>query len=143
MIDWIERLTSGRPALSPEKSRFGRTACGIVLVSSALAFISSRIVAGGQQTTSPIPSGQLSFGAFTASFVPDGTFTLEGKGWPPFNGSWKADGGQIELLVPKGADGCDGPGRYRFRVDDRHVTFDLVSDGCEPRRMILDRSTWG
>ena len=59
-----------------------------------------------------------------------------------FNGSWKADGGQIELLVPKGIDGCDGPGRYRFRVEDRRVTFDLVSDDCEPRRMILDRSTW-
>jgi outer membrane protein assembly factor BamB len=143
MTDWIERLTAGQPVLSPEKSSLGRTACGIVLVSAALAFISSRVVSGGQQTTSPIPSGQLSFGTFTARFVPDGTFTLEGEGWPSFNGSWKADGGQIELLVPKGADGCDGPGRYRFRVDDRHLTFDLVSDGCEPRRMILDRSTWG
>src|SRR4030088_2467504 len=74
----------------------GRTACGVVLVSSALAFISSRTVSGGQQTTSPIPSGQLTFGAFTARFVPDGTFTLEGQGWPAFNGSWKTDGGQIE-----------------------------------------------
>src|SRR6267378_3257584 len=102
MMDWIGRLTAGRLVLSPEESRFSRTACGIVLVSSALAFNSSWIVSGGQQTTSPIPSGQLSFGAFTARFVPDGTFVLEGQGWPAFNGSWKADGGHIELLVPKG-----------------------------------------
>jgi outer membrane protein assembly factor BamB len=132
-----------------------RTVCAIVLVSSALAVLSSRIVSGGQETTSPLPSGQLSFGAFTARFVPGpstlpstplrpgGTFTLEGEGWPPFKGSWTADDGQIELLVPKAADGCDGPGRYRFRVDGRRLTFDLISDGCEPRRMILDRSTWG
>ena len=138
-------------ALLPQMSSSSRRACGIVLVSSALALIPSRIMSGGQQTTSPLPSGQLSFGAFTARFVPDpstplragGTFSLEGEGWPAFRGSWKADGGQIELLVPKGADGCDGPGRYRFRIDGRRLTFDLVSDGCEPRRMILDRSTWG
>jgi outer membrane protein assembly factor BamB len=114
-------------------------------------------MAGGQQTTSPLPSGPLSFGAFTAQFVPGpstelragpstelraGTFTLEGQGWPAFKGSWKAEAGQIELLVPQGVERCDGPGRYRFRVDGRHLTFDLVTDGCEPRRMILDRSTW-
>ena len=131
-------------------SGFRPTACGIVLVSSALAFTPFRIVARGQQTASPLPPGELSFGAFTARFASDGpstslgagTFTLDGEGWPAFKGSWKADGGQIELLVPKGAPGCDGPGRYRFRVDDRRLTFDVVSDGCEPRRMILDRSTW-
>ena len=72
----------------------------------------------------------------------DGTFTLEGEGWPAFKGTWKADGGEIELLAPNGPNGCTGPGRYRFRVDDRRLSFDLVSDDCAPRRMILDRSTW-
>ena len=72
-----------------------RTAGGIVLVSGALAFIPSRIVSGGQQTTSPLPSSELSFGAFTARLVPDGTFTLEGEGWPAVKGIWKADSGQI------------------------------------------------
>jgi outer membrane protein assembly factor BamB len=118
-----------------------RTVCWIVLVSGAI--IPSRIVSGGQQTVSPLPLGQLSFGAFTARFIPGGTFTLEGEGWPAFKGSWKADGGEIELLAPNGPHGCDGPGRYRFRADGRRLTFDLVSDGCAPRRMILDRSTWG
>lgn len=119
-----------------------RTTCRIALLSGALTLVPYQIVSGGQPAASPLPSAPLSFGAFTARFVPDGTFSLEGQGWPPFKGSWKADGGQIELLTPKGGEGCDGPGRYRFRVDDRRLTFDLVSDGCEPRRMILDRSTW-
>jgi outer membrane protein assembly factor BamB len=123
-------------------SGFSRTACAIALLSSVLAVVPARIAPGGQQTTSPLPPGQLSFGAFTARFAPDGTFTLEGQGWQAFKGSWKADGGQIELLVPNGADGCDGPGRYRFRLDGGQVTFDLASDDCSPRRMILDRSTW-
>ena len=127
--------------------RMGRA---IVLVSIALASGPSGIVAEGQLNLSPLPTGALSFGAFTARFVPDrstplraaGTFTLEGEGWPTFNGSWKAGDGQIELIVPKGLDACDGPGRYRFRSDGAGLTFDLVSDGCEPRRMILDRSVW-
>jgi outer membrane protein assembly factor BamB len=111
-----------------------------------LAALPFRIVSGGQQTASTLPTGPLSFGAFTARFVQQGTFTLVGAEWPAFNGTWKADGGLIELVSlagPNGPDGCDGPGRYRFRVEDRRVSFDLVSDHCEPRRMILDRSTWG
>jgi outer membrane protein assembly factor BamB len=134
---------------------FGWRARAIVLVSSALAFISSLALSGRQQTTSPLPSGQLSFGHFTARFVPDpstplragGTFTLEGEDWPTLKGDWTADSGQIELLIPKllvpqGEEGCDGPGRYRFRVAGRRLTFDLVSDGCDARRLVLDRSTW-
>ena len=113
----------------------------VVWLLSALALAPSGIV-GGQQPASPLPAGQLSFGGFLAGFAPDRTFTLEGDGWPAFKGTWKADGGEIELLVPNGPNGCTGPGRYRFRVEDRRLTFDLVSDDCVPRRMILDRSAW-
>jgi len=91
---------------------------------------------------SPMPSGPLVFGAFGARFGADGVFTIEGQGWPAFKGSWKAAGDQIELVTPGAAGGCDQVGRYRFTTDNAHVTFDLVSDTCEARRMILDRSTW-
>src|SRR5262245_53568016 len=91
---------------------------------------------------SPMPSGPLVFGAFGARFGADGVFTIEGQGWPAFKGSWKAAGDQIELVTPGAAGGCDQVGRYRFTTDSAHVTFDLVSDACEARRMILDRSTW-
>jgi outer membrane protein assembly factor BamB len=97
---------------------------------------------GEPRANAALPESPLSFGAFTARFATDGRFTLEGKGWPSLAGTWKAEGGLIELLVPQGPEGCTGTGRYRFRHDQGHVSFDLVSDDCEARRMILDRSTW-
>ena len=100
------------------------------------------MVALSAQPASPLPSDRLTFGGFVARFGADGTFALQGEGWPPFRGTWKRHGTLIDLLVPGAQDGCDKPGRYRFRVRDAQVSFDLVSDGCTPRRMILDRSTW-
>ena len=109
----------------------------------ALVVVAAHAVLFGGQAPAPLPAGPLSFGAFTARFQPDGTFALDGEGWPPFTGTWKTDGQQIELIVPANAPGgCGGPGRYQFRVDGRRVSFDLVADGCEPRRMILDHSSW-
>src|SRR5207247_652842 len=98
--------------------------------------------ATAQPASSPIPSSPFSFGVFTARFATDGTFTLEGDRWPSFKGSWKVDGEAIELLTSGGPDGCDGPGSYRFRLDGGRLSLDLISDGCAPRRIILDRSTW-
>lgn len=98
----------------------------------------------GQQPASPLPSTPLHFGVFTATFASDGTFTLEGQGWPTFRGTWKADGTAIEILTPGlKAPRCDGPGRYElYHVAAGGVTLHLVEDACTPRRMILDRSTW-
>jgi outer membrane protein assembly factor BamB len=115
-----------------------QAASGVALLVSAMALAPVH----GQQPAPPLPPEPLSFGAFTARFNADQTFTLTGEGWPAFAGSWKADGARIELVVPDAPNGCGGPGLYRVRVDGRRLTFDLVSDACEPRRMILDRSTW-
>jgi outer membrane protein assembly factor BamB len=90
-----------------------------------------------------LPSEPLTFAAFAARFGADGRFSLEGAGWPAFNGTWKREGAEIELLTGgETAGGCDRPGRYRASVDNRHVTLALVADPCAPRRMILDRSVW-
>ncbi len=94
-----------------------------------------------QQTNVQVPSSQLKFGVFVAEFAPTGTFKLQGDRWPTLVGSWKIDGDVVELSMP-GQKGCDGPGRYKVRIDGSHVSFDLVSDDCVPRRMILDRSNW-
>ena len=99
-------------------------------------------VAGPQQVSPAIPSAPLAFGAFTAQFGGDGSFLLEGQGWPSFTGTWKIDGAQVEIVTPGAAGGCDAAARYRFRSEGRRVSFDLVTDACTPRRMILDRSTW-
>jgi outer membrane protein assembly factor BamB/protein tyrosine phosphatase (PTP) superfamily phosphohydrolase (DUF442 family) len=89
-----------------------------------------------------IPSHPLSFGVFVARFDPAGTFTLEGDRWPKLNGSWKTVGSEVEISMTGGPGGCDGPGKYRFDSDGNRVTFNLVSDTCRPRQMILGGSTW-
>lgn len=94
------------------------------------------------QAEPPLPSYPLQFAAFSARFGTEGAFTLEGSGWPTFKGTWKASGAEIEILTPGVPDGCDKPGRYRFRTESRRIIFDLVADACVARRMILDRSTW-
>jgi outer membrane protein assembly factor BamB len=97
------------------------------------------------QPATPIPSEPLKFAAFSARFGGDGAFAIEGPGWPPFKGTWTRNGGDIELMSGgDAAGGCDKAGRYRVTAGKGkgHVTFDVVSDACTPRRMILDRSEW-
>ena len=101
---------------------------------------SSRIRSRARQSVT-LPSTPLTFGFFTARFDPAGTFTLEGEGWPPFKGTWTLDGSAVVLSTP-GVRQCEGPGRYRLSVDGGLVHFDLVSDECMPRKMIVNRSTW-
>ena len=96
----------------------------------------------GQQSTSLLPTEDLKFGVFQAKFDPAGTFTLAGDRWPSLSGNWKAAGNEIELTLAGGPKGCDGPGKYKYRVEGKHVGFDLVSDDCQIRRMIIDRSMW-
>ena len=94
-----------------------------------------------QQPDLTLPTEQLKFGVFLVRFDPGGTFTLKGQGWPALNGNWKATGNEIELVMSEGPGGCNGPGKYRVRREGNRVGFDLVSDDCRPRRMIIDRST--
>jgi outer membrane protein assembly factor BamB/protein tyrosine phosphatase (PTP) superfamily phosphohydrolase (DUF442 family) len=89
-----------------------------------------------------LPSYPLSFGVFAARFDPAGTFKLEGEGWPKLDGNWKSQNSEVELSMTGGPGGCDGPGKYRTSFDGKHIRFDLISDDCRPRQMILDRSTW-
>ena len=95
-----------------------------------------------QQTDVQVPSYSMKFGAFVAKFDPRGTFTLEGQGWPKLTGNWKSKGDEIEMSVTGAPKGCEGPGRYRIRLDGSHLNFDVISDECTVRRMIIDRSTW-
>lgn len=106
-----------------------------------LAAVLSLGLDAAAQQPSP-PTVPLRFAGFSAQFAADGTFTLEGAGWPTFKGSWKADGAEIELATTGGPAACVKPARYRVRTENARTTLDLVSDECQPRRMILDRSTW-
>lgn len=95
-----------------------------------------------RQTDVQIPSYPLKFGVFVAQFDTNSTFTLEGDRWPTLKGNWKIKGDEIELLITAAPKGCEGAGRYKIKVGGKNVGFDLISDDCVPRRMILDRSTW-
>src|SRR5512138_1902246 len=88
------------------------------------------------------PSGPLQMRDFTLRFGTDGAFQMAGPGWPAFRGTWKADGGEVEILTPDAAGGCNQPARYRIRSTETRTTFEAVSDTCEVRRMILDGSAW-
>src|SRR5438477_7781005 len=99
-------------------------------------------VPAAAQQLQPIPSGPLKFGGFDGEFRADNTFRIAGQGWPTMAGTWKRNGNSIELIVPQAPQECQGVGRYTLRFDGPHIGFDVVSDDCVPRKMILDRSTW-
>src|SRR5262247_3181741 len=102
----------------------------------------SKPVGASRQAGVQLPSTLLKFGVFKARFDPAGAFEMEGDRWPALSGNWKLKGDEIELVTTKAQKGCEGPGRYRVRVDAKRVSFDLIADDCVVRRMILDRSVW-
>ena len=104
-----------------------------------VAALGSAVALGAQGPT--LPPTPITFGFFTARFAPGGAFTLEGDGWPTFTGTWALEASEVRLATP-GVRNCEGPGRYRVRNDEGRVQLALVSDDCQPRRMILDKSDW-
>jgi outer membrane protein assembly factor BamB len=88
-----------------------------------------------------LPSAPLNYGFFTAQFNADGTFLLQGQGWPTFKGTWTLTASELELETP-GLEQCAPRGRYRVDIGDGRVGLQVIADGCTPRRMILDRSSW-
>ena len=118
-----------------------------ITVRILLVLMFSWVVASAQQSPA-LPSGPLKFGVFLARFDPGGTVTLQGLGWPPLNGKWQISGNVIAFTMSGGPGGCEGTGRYEFQIEkgngkagDR-VSFKLVSDECQVRRIIVDGSTW-
>lgn len=105
----------------------------------ALVVWLATIAAAAQSTA---PSGPLVMRDFHLQFDPAGTFTLAGEGWSSMAGSWTLNGKEITLLNKTGLDGCATPARYTLTVDEPSVGLDVITDDCQKRRMILDRSRW-
>jgi outer membrane protein assembly factor BamB len=93
----------------------------------------------------PLPATPMTFGAFSATFAENGTFTIQGDG-ETFKGTYRKDTKEakdtITLVSTDAAGGCDKPARYDYTVSGGHVRFAVIADECEFRRMILDRSEW-
>ena len=113
-----------------------------IVIAALLVFAAGAGAAPRAQQPPAPPDYPLQFAGFAARFLPDGTFSLTGAGWPAFTGTWKAAGGEVEIVTPDAPGGCDKPGRYRFTTRNGRTTLDAVADECRPRHMILDRSTW-
>ena len=110
----------------------------IPLVPVALVCVLSGYVAA----QSKLPSDPLVIRDFTLQFDPAGTFSLSGAGWPSMAGSWIVSGSEVTLSLQNPPKDCGDPGVYSFSVNAPRVSFALVKDDCQPRRMILDRSEW-
>src|SRR5215217_6728848 len=95
-----------------------------------------------QQPASIVPSRPVHYAGFTLSFTAEGGFTLQGKDWPTFIGTWKADNDELTLQSLGGPKECAGPGRYRLRTEGTRLLVSAVTDECVPRRMILNDSRW-
>ena len=96
----------------------------VVLVAACvLASGAIRPSAMGQTAAPQLPSSPMTFGAFVVRFSTDGTFMLEGQGWPSMPGTWRTRGSQIDLGISDRTAGCDEPGRYRFQVEGSPTEF--------------------
>ena len=95
-----------------------------------------------QNSNVTLPSEQLKYGVLTAQFNLDGTFVIEGDRWPKLSGNWKATGNEIEFIMAGQNERCNGPGRYRARVDGKHISFEFIADECGVRKAMLGGSTW-
>ena len=108
--------------------------------------IGTLVTASHPRGQSPaLPSGPMVYGYLTAQFSADGTFTMSGTGWPSLTGSWKTSGRDIEFVTASAAlkdPACVAPGKYRYQVEGRQVTFELVQDTCKLRGMMLGASVW-
>ncbi len=110
---------------------------------SRIAFtLAAALVAVAPSAQQTLPGGPLAMRAFTLRFEPAGTFTLSGEGWPSMAGTWTTSGREVAVQLQNAPKDCIGTGRYRFSVDGSQVSFNVIADDCQPRRMILDRSQW-
>jgi outer membrane protein assembly factor BamB len=116
------------------------SACAIVASTATLGSAPRR--QGDRLPGATLPDTPMTFGAFTATFGKDGSFDLEGQGWDPLKGSWKLAGGHIELTTPLEEKGCEGAGRYAYRLEGKRLTLTAETDPCATRKLILDGSAW-
>ena len=85
-----------------------------------------------------VPSALLRYREFTMRFAPDGSFELQGTGYPTFKGSWKPQAeGEVEIVAPNQRGGCPEPARYRVRRDRQWTILEAVTDPCAGRQFFL------
>jgi outer membrane protein assembly factor BamB len=108
---------------------------------AALGVTALSVALIGRQTT--FPSHPLRYGFFTITFGADGTLSIVGKEWPAMTGTWKTENDELVVTTTGGPrQGCDTPGRYKYKIEGSRVRLTTVADDCVPRQMVLRESTW-
>jgi len=79
-----------------------------VTMMSFVAVLASWFAAQGA-----IPGGLLVFGGFAGEFFANGSYRIEGDGWPALIGTFTLTDSEFVMLPSEGASECTGPGRYR------------------------------
>jgi outer membrane protein assembly factor BamB len=110
----------------------------LIALSCLALFVCAAMAAIAAQS---LPEGDLVYGGFHATF--DATsFELRGDGWPPLNGTLVLEKSEMVLTLSGAPEGCQGPGRYAWAVENGVLHLTLVEDACQVRTMILDHSAW-
>ncbi len=95
------------------------------------------------QQAAPLPAGELAHGMFLGRFSQEkNSVEISGGDFPPLIFSMEIEGSEIRLTSTEAPEGCRGPGRYGFDVEDGVLHLNLISDECGLRRTVLDNSAW-
>ena len=63
------------------------------------AILSVSDIVYSRQTAVSLPDTPMVFGAFSAQFRRDGTFSLAGEGWPSMQGTWTMNGSEVVMRL--------------------------------------------
>jgi len=116
------------------QTRSGRL---ILLVSLLCISLSSLGVAQKK-----FPTGKYASGDFEITFNDDQTHTVSADGKVVVKGSYTVTEDQIVITDKEGDFACQGPGKYKWKVEGTSLKFEKVEDECDGRATALSGFTW-
>jgi len=96
---------------------------------------------GTPRQASALPTGELAWGTFLATFSEADGFAIQSD-FGPMNGSVVIEGDELTVTFVGEEAGCESAGRYRYRVENDVLHLTSLGDECEMRNLILDGSAW-
>ncbi len=100
-----------------------------ILVVSLFCIFSSVIVFA--QTK--FPTGTFNSGDFSITFNTDGTHSVNLNGEAMVKGKYALAENVITLTDTEGQNACDGPGKYKWKLQENSLHFEKIEDDCDGR----------
>ena len=88
------------------------------------------------------PTGKYARGEFEITFNDDKTHTVSTDGKVVVKGSYTVTEDQIVITDKEGDFACQGPGKYKWKVEGTSLKFEKVEDECDGRATALSGFTW-